>query len=94
VGASELAALDSALTAVNAAAAKFGTGSKALDTHLTFVGKQQDVIDVGIGRLVDADMAKESARWQALQVKQQLAIQALSIANSAPSMLLQLFRSR
>lgn len=94
VGATELAAIDAAMTAVNAAAAKFGTGSKALDTHLTFVGKQQDVIDAGIGRLVDADLAKESARFQALQVKQQLAIQALSIANSAPSLLLQLFRGR
>lgn len=94
VGTTELAAIDTALKAVNAATAKFGTGAKALDIHLTFVGKQQDVIDAGIGRLVDADLAKESARFQALQVKQQLAIMALGIANSAPSMLLQLFRSR
>jgi flagellin len=94
VGETELAAIDTAIKAVNAAAARFGTGAKALDTHLTFVGKQQDVIDAGVGRLVDADLAKESARFQALQVRQQLAMYALSIANQAPSMLLQLFQRR
>lgn len=92
VGATELAAIDTALRTVNGAAAKFGTGSKALATHLDFVRKQQDVIDAGVSRLVDADLAKESARLQALQVKQQLAIMALGIANRAPSMLLELFR--
>lgn len=92
ISTADLTAIDTALKAVNAATAKFGVGAKALDIHLTFVGKQQDVIDAGIGRLVDADLAKESARLQALQVKQQLAITALGIANSAPSMLLQLFR--
>lgn len=92
ISATNLTDIDTALKAVNAAAAKFGTGAKALDSHLTFVGKQQDVIDAGIGRLVDADLARESARLQALQVRQQLAIMALGIANSAPSMLLQLFR--
>jgi len=94
VGATELAAIDTAIKAVNLAASRFGTGAKALDTHLTFVGKQQDVIDAGVGRLVDADLAKESARLQALQVRQQLAIYALGIANQAPSMLLQLFQRR
>lgn len=92
ISTADLTAIDTALKAVNAATAKFGVGAKALDIHLTFVGKQQDVIDAGVGRLVDADLAKESARLQALQVKQQLAITALGIANSAPSMLLQLFR--
>jgi len=92
ISATNLTDIDTALKAVNAAAAKFGTGARALDSHLTFVGKQQDVIDAGIGRLVDADLARESARLQALQVRQQLAILALGIANSAPSMLLQLFR--
>lgn len=92
IGATELAAIDTALRTVNGAAAKFGTGSKALAGHLDFVRKQQDVIDAGVGRLVDADLARESARLQALQVKQQLAIMALGIANRAPSMLLELFR--
>lgn len=85
--------LSTAMNGVNAAVASLGTGSKALDTHLTFVGKLQDTMEASIGRLVDADMAKESARLQALQVQQQLAIQALSIANQAPSLLLQLFRN-
>lgn len=92
IGTTELAALDTAIKTVNAAAGRLGTGSKALDTHLTFVGKQQDVIDAGVGRLVDADLAKESARLQALQVKQQLAVMALGIANRAPQLLLQLFQ--
>jgi flagellin len=92
IGTTELAAIDSAIRNVNAAAGKFGTGSKSLDRHLTFVGKQQDVIDAGVGRLVDADLARESARLTALKVQQELAIMALGIANRAPSMLLQLFR--
>jgi flagellin len=85
--------LNKGVGAVNAAVSRLGTGSKALDTHLTFIGKLQDTIDAGVGRLVDADLAKESARLQALQVRMQLAMIALRIANDAPSMLLQLFRS-
>ena len=54
--------------------------------------KLQDTIDAGVGNLVDADLAKESARLQALQTKQQLGIQALSIANASSSSLLGLFR--
>jgi flagellin len=77
---------------VGAALAKLGTGSKALDTHLTFIGKLQDAIDTGVGNLVDADLAKESAKLQALQTKQQLGVQALSIANQSSSSLLSLFR--
>ncbi|MEG2731151.1 flagellin, partial [Brevundimonas sp.] len=58
----------------------------------TFVGKMQDSLETGVGNLVDADLAKESARLTALQTKQQLGVQALSIANSSSSMLLGLFR--
>ena len=57
------------------------------------MSKLQDTIDAGIGNLVDADLAKESARLQALQVQQQLGTQALSIANQAPQVILSLFRS-
>ena len=88
-----------ALTLVNAsiknvslALAKLGSGSKALATHLSFVNKLQDAIDAGVGNIVDADLAKESAKIQALQTKQQLGFQALSIANQGPSSLLSLFR--
>jgi len=88
----DLPILTSAMDKVNAALGRLGTGAKALDTHLTFVRKVQDAIDTSVGRLVDADLAVESARLQSLQVKQQLAIQALGIANRTPSLLLQLFQ--
>jgi flagellin len=87
-----IATLQTSIDNVSAALAKLGTGSKALQSHLTFIGKLQDTIDAGVGNLVDADLAKESARLQALQTKQQLGIQALSIANSSTSSLLGLFR--
>jgi len=87
-----LALVNASIENVSASLARLGTGSKALGTHLNFVSKLQDTIDSGIGNLVDADLAKESARLQALQTKQQLGVQALSIANSSTSMLLGLFR--
>jgi flagellin len=87
-----IATVNTAITNVSSALSKLGTGSKALQSHLTFVGKLQDTIDAGVGNLVDADLAKESAKLQALQTKQQLGIQALSIANQSSSILLGLFR--
>jgi len=87
-----IATVNTSIDNVGAALAKLGTGSKALDSHLNFISKLQDALDAGVGNLVDADLAKESARLQALQTKQQLGIQALSIANSASSSLLGLFR--
>ncbi len=69
-----------------------GTSSTGLDTHLTFVGKLQDSLDAGVGNLVDADLAKESAKLQSLQTKQQLGVQALSIANQSPQSILSLFK--
>jgi flagellin len=88
----DLDAIGVAEKAVNSAVSKLGTGSKGLDTHLAFIGKLQDTIQASIGNLVDADLARESARLEALKVRQQLAIVAMRIANEAPSMLLQLFR--
>lgn len=82
----------SSLENVNSALARLGTKSKALEIHQTFVTKLSDALESGIGNLVDADMAKESAKLQSLQVKQQLGIQALSIANSAPQSVLAFFR--
>jgi flagellin len=84
--------LTTAIANVGAALGKLGTGSKALSSHLTFINKLQDTLDAGVGNLVDADLAKESAKLQALQTKQQLGIQALSIANQSSSSLLSLFR--
>jgi flagellin len=84
--------IDGAIASVGEAMARLGTGAKALETHLTFVRKQQDAVEVGVGRLVDADLARDSALFQSLQVKQQLAVQALGIANRSPSSLIQLFQ--
>jgi flagellin len=82
---------DALLTATNKLSS-LGTSSTGLDTHLTFVGKLQDSLDAGVGNLVDADLAKESAKLQSLQTKQQLGVQALSIANQTPQSILSLFK--
>ena len=81
------------IAAVSGALARLGTKSKALETHITFVGKLTDALEAGVGNLVDADLAKESARLQALQTKQQLGAQALGIANQTPQLIMSLFRS-
>lgn len=78
---------------VNAQLARLGAAAKRIESHNIFVGKLQDQITGGIGNLVDADLAVESARLQAAQVKQQLGTQALSIANQAPQSILSLFRN-
>ena len=87
-----ISVVNTSLQNVDNALATLGTASTALDTHLNFVSNLQDTLTTGIGNLVNADLAKESATLQALQTKQQLGIQALSIANSASSALLGLFR--
>ncbi len=92
VAAALVTTVSTSISNVGSALAKLGTGSKSLESHLTFVGKLQDSLDAGVGNLVDADLAKESAKLQALQTKQQLGVQALSIANSSTSSLLGLFR--
>ena len=84
--------IESSLDNLNASLARLGTGSKSLGVHKAFVGKLSDALEKGIGNLVDADLAKESANLQSLQVKQQLGVQALSIANSAPATILGYFR--
>nr|P02969.2 RecName: Full=Flagellin FljJ; AltName: Full=29 kDa flagellin [Caulobacter vibrioides CB15] len=87
-----LTRLDATLSAVNQAVGNIGTQAKQIDAHNTFVAKLNDVLETGVGNLVDADLAKESARLQALQVKQPLGAQALSIANGAPQIILSLFK--
>jgi flagellin len=72
--------------------ATWGAGSKRLDVHRQFISKLQDALTSGIGAMTDADLSKESAKLQALQVKQQLGIQALSIANGSAQSALSLFR--
>jgi len=83
--------IGTSLDAVNSSLARLGTNSKALEVHSTFVTKLSDALEKGIGNLVDADLARESARLQSLQVKTQLGSQALSIANQAPSSILSYF---
>ena len=84
--------IDTATTTLNSNLATLGSQSKALSTQKDFLAALSDEITNGIGNLVDADLAKESARLQALQVKQQLGAQALTIANQSPSILLSFFR--
>ncbi len=87
-----LGLVNTSITNVNASVSKLGTSSNALTTHLNFISNLQDTLTQGVGNLVDADVAKESANLTALQTKQQLGVQALSIANSSKSALLGLFR--
>jgi flagellin len=91
ISAAEIKAMSGAIQNVTSALSSLGTRSYALETHMGFIDKLQDTLDASVGRLVDADMAKEATKLQALQIKQQLAIKSLSIANSAPSYLLKLF---
>ena len=81
-----------AITTSSGRLAELGAAAKQIERHTVFVSKLSDSLESGIGNLVDADLAKESARLTALQTKQQLGVQALSIANSSSSVLLGLFR--
>lgn len=93
------AGADAALTAIEGmigtaidASAAFGSAQGRLETQQEFVSGMVDALKAGIGTMVDADMEEASARLQALQVQQQLGVQALSIANQAPQTILSLFR--
>lgn len=99
-GTTEIAKFDNLLTDVEkvlakmaSAASELGAAKSRVDMQKDFVSKLSDSIDRGVGQLVDADMDRESTRLQALQVQQQLGIQALSIANSSAQNILSLFKS-
>jgi flagellin len=87
-----VATIQTSLTNVNSAMAKLSSGAAKFSIQATFSQKLSDTLTQGIGNLVDANMAQESAMLQSLQVKQQLGVQALSIANQAPQTILGLFR--
>jgi len=89
---SVLTSLTTSISQTNAALGNLGSQSKQIANHSSFVSKLTDQLTAGVGNLVDADLAKESASLQALQVQQQLGAQALSIANQAPQIILSLFR--
>ncbi len=88
----DLATAESTLKAMREAAADMGAAKIRIDSQLDFTSKLMDAVDRGVGALVDADMNAESARLSALQVQQQLGIQALSIANQSSQSILSLFR--
>ena len=92
LAAAQITALNTSIANVSSALGKLGTGSKAMANQQTFITNLQNTINAGIGNMVDADLAKESANLQALQTKQQLGIEALSIANQSSSVLLGLFK--
>lgn len=87
-----IATVETSLTNVDSALAKLSSGSAKLSVQATFVQKLSDTLTTGIGNLVDANMATESAMLTSLQTKQQLGVQALSIANQSPQIVLSLFR--
>ena len=86
------AGVQTAIDAWAGALQAVGTASKSLERQITFNTKLQDALEAGVGNLVDADLAKESAKLTALQTTQQLGVQALSIANQSSGILLSLFR--
>ncbi len=88
---SAVSLISTSITNVTAALSSLGSGATRFDLQKNFITKLSDTIEVGVGNLVDADLATESANLQAQQVKQQLGLQALSIANNAPSSILSLF---
>jgi flagellin len=87
-----ISTVETSLTNVNSALAKLSSGSAKFSIQAGFVQKLSDTLTTGIGNLVDANMATESAMLTSLQTKQQLGVQALAIANSAPQIALSLFR--
>ena len=90
--ATALGLVNASITNLGTQMATWGAGSKRLDVHREFVSKLSDALNTGIGAITDADLSKESAKLQSLQVKQPLGIQALSIANSSAQSALSLFR--
>jgi flagellin len=87
-----IAQVTGAINSVASAAANLGAVKNRISTNTDFVKSLMDSVDRGIGQLVDADMNQESTRLSALQVQQQLGVQALSIANSSSQSILSLFR--
>ncbi len=90
--ANALTAIESAIVSVNDKVANLGVSAKRLELQVAFQSQLIDILREGVGNLVDADMAEESARLTALQVQQQLGVQSLAIANSSPQTILSLFQ--
>jgi flagellin len=87
-----ISTVDAAVSSMTDAATALGSAKSRIDIQKTFVSDLMDSVNNGISGLVDADMNQESTKLQALQVKQQLGIQALGIANSSSQSILKLFQ--
>jgi flagellin len=87
-----LSIFDTAVSAVNTALNTVGGEVNSVKNQVSFNSDKMDALNSGVGSLVDADLAKESAQLQALQIRQQLGTQSLAIANQAPAALLSLFK--
>jgi flagellin len=87
-----LSTIDAQSLVVGTVLGSLGSNSKDIDFLTTFSKSLSDSLTQGLGALVDANLATEGAKLQALQVKQQLGVQALSIANQRPQIILSLFR--
>jgi len=79
---------------INDAMNRLGSDARYIDAQINYNGSKLDAMEAGLGNLIDANLAKESARLQALQIRQQLGSQTLSIANQAPQFLTSLFGGR
>ena len=88
-----LGTVETALAKLADGAATLGAAKSRIDTQKSFLSNLSDSVDRGVGQLVDADMNRESTKLQALQVQQQLGVQALSIANSSAQNILSLFKN-
>ena len=86
-----LGLIDSAIVSVSNSLAALGSVARRIEVQAEFTTKLTDIQVAGVGNLVDADLAEESAKLQAQQIQQQLGVQALSIANSSPQAILSLF---
>ncbi|MDP7546025.1 MAG: flagellin [Alphaproteobacteria bacterium] len=82
---------DAAITDASAKLANLGSSAKRIETHDELLGIQNDTLRAGIGNLVDADLAEESAALQSNQIKESIGVISLSVANAAPSRMLALF---
>jgi flagellin len=87
----QITAITTAIDNLSPALAQLGSGSQSLGLQERLMSRISNALEISIGNLTDADLARESSRLQALQVQQQLAIQTLSIANAAPNAILALF---
>ncbi len=87
-----LGKVQASIANINSALGALGSQLRQIEAHNVFLSKLSDAVETGISNLVDANLAKESARLQALNVKQELGTQALSIANRQPQQILNLFK--